>query len=162
MHRTISIGLLFLTLLYVCRADAQSLTPTGKTLTVGTKQAPPFAIKRPDGSWHGISIDLWRDIANDLGLTYELHEFDLQGLLSGVQDGSLDLAVAALTITAEREKGMDFTHAFYTTGLGIAIARGKKSGGVWLYASVLVMEIFTNHQRPGANSIACRRAHVAQ
>ncbi len=137
MHRTISVALLFLSLLYGCRADAQSLTPTGKTLTVGTKQAPPFAIKRANGSWYGISIDLWRAIANDLGMTYELHEYDLQGLLSGVQDGSLDLAVAALTITAEREKRMDFTHAFYTTGLGIAIPRGQKNGGLGFIRSFL-------------------------
>ncbi len=137
MRRTISVVLLFLSLLYVCRAVAQSLTPTGKTLTVGTKQAPPFAIKRPDGSWHGISIDLWHAIANDLGLTYELHEFDLQGLLSGVQDVSLDLAVAALTITAEREKRMDFSHAFYSTGFGIAIARGPKRGGFGTIRSFL-------------------------
>ena len=35
---------------------------------------------------------------------------------------SLDAAVAALTITPEREKSFDFTHAFYTTGLGIAVS----------------------------------------
>jgi ABC-type amino acid transport substrate-binding protein len=92
-------------------------------LVVGTKQAPPFAIKHPDDTWRGISIELWRSIATELGLTYELREFDLQGLLDGVKTGSLDLAVAALTITAEREKVMDFTHPFYTTGLSIAVAR---------------------------------------
>ena len=35
---------------------------------------------------------------------------------------SLDAAVAALTITPEREKSFDFTHAFYTTCLGIAVS----------------------------------------
>ena len=30
--------------------------------------------------------------------------------------------MAAFTITPEREKNLDFTHAFYTTGLGIAVA----------------------------------------
>jgi ABC-type amino acid transport substrate-binding protein len=36
-------------------------------------------------------------------------------------------AVAALTITAEREKHFDFSHPFHTRGLGIAVLQIKKS-----------------------------------
>ena len=107
--------------------EAQSTA--AKPLIVGTKQAPPFAIKNADGTWSGISIDLWRTIANELQLKYELHEFDLDELLEGVEKGSVDAAVAALTVTGEREKVMDFTHPFYSSGLGIAVARNK--GGNW-------------------------------
>jgi len=97
-------------------------TPPGRTLVVGTKEAPPFSMKTEDGAWTGISIDLWREIAAELDLPFEFRETDLQGLLDGVTDGSLDMAVAALTITSEREKTMDFTHPFLHTGLGIAVA----------------------------------------
>lgn len=107
--------------------EAQSTA--AKPLIVGTKQAPPFAIKNADGTWSGISIDLWRAIANELQLKYELHEFDLDELLESVEKGSVDAAVAALTVTGEREKVMDFTHPFYSSGLGIAVARNK--GGNW-------------------------------
>jgi ABC-type amino acid transport substrate-binding protein len=101
---------------------------TKRHLIVGTKQAPPFAIKNADGTWQGISINLWRTLATALGVTYELREFDLEGLLQGVAEGTLDVGVAALTITAEREKRMDFTHAFHTTGLGMAVqAHGKRT-----------------------------------
>lgn len=99
---------------------------TDRPLLVGTKSSPPFAIKNADGTWSGISIDLWRSIATELGVAYELREFDLQGLLDGVEQKTLDLAVAALSITATRENRMDFTHPFYITGFGIAVARGKK------------------------------------
>ena len=78
-------------------------------------------MKTEDGAWTGISIDLWREIAAELDLPFEFRETDLQGLLDGVTDGSLDMAVAALTITSEREKTMDFTHPFLHTGLGIAV-----------------------------------------
>lgn len=121
---------LLVALFYVEWGIAQPLPSSGKTLIVGTKQAPPFAMKRPDGTWYGISIDLWHSIATELRLAYELREFDLQGLLDGVQNRTLDLAVAALTITSEREKVMDFTHAFYTTGFGIAVPRSQAAG--WL------------------------------
>ena len=39
-----------------------------QTLIVGTRHAPPFAILHGDGSWSGISIDLWRILASDLEL----------------------------------------------------------------------------------------------
>jgi ABC-type amino acid transport substrate-binding protein len=91
-------------------------------LIVGTKEAPPFSMKTADGQWTGLSIDLWRQIAADLNFRFEFRELTLKQLLDGVADGSLDAAVAAFTITPEREKNVDFTHAFYTTGLGIAVA----------------------------------------
>ena len=99
---------------------------TGQTterqpLIVGTKETPPFAIKR-DGEWRGISIDLWRALMGSLGWSYEFRELELAELLEGVEKGSLDAAVGALTITASREGVMDFTHPYYSTGLSIAVA----------------------------------------
>lgn len=96
-------------------------------LTVGTKDAPPFAMKRADGEWEGISIDLWRELARKTGVRYEWRETDLEGLLRGVEQDSLDLAIAALTITASRESQADFSHPYFQTGLGIAVKVG--SGG---------------------------------
>ncbi len=98
-----------------------------KELIIGTKEAPPFAMKTPDGDWEGISIDLWRRIADQLGLQYRFQEKTLQDLLSGTRDGSLDAAVGALTITAEREKALDFSQPFYETGLSIAVPKGHST-----------------------------------
>lgn len=101
-------------------------------LVVGTKQAPPFAMREGTGEWTGISIELWRDVAAELGLDYELREVELQGLIDGLLDGSLDVSVAALTVTAEREERIDFSHPFYTSGLGIAVAARQRSA--WMTA----------------------------
>src|SRR5271170_1767416 len=89
-------------------------------LVIGTKEAPPFAMKGEDGSWTGISIDLWRKIAADLNLNYRFQEASLDELIDGTAAGSLDAAIGAITITAERDKVVDFTHAYYQSGLGIA------------------------------------------
>jgi polar amino acid transport system substrate-binding protein len=94
---------------------------TSRELVVGTKVAPPFAMKAEDGSWHGISIDLWRRIAHQTNLHYRFQETTLEGLTDGVADGSLDAAVAALTVTLPRLRLVDFTLPFYSTGLGIAV-----------------------------------------
>ena len=97
-------------------------------LVVGTRHVPPFAIKGPSGKWSGISVDLWRDIAMDLKLEFVFEEASLQELLDGLQDGKFDAAVAALTVTASREKAVDFTHTFYHSGLGIAVPAKHESG----------------------------------
>ncbi len=96
-------------------------------LRVGIKPAPPFAIKGESG-WSGLAVELWEGAADQLGLEYRFFERDLEGLLAGVASGDLDLAVGALTITAERERLFDFTNPFFATGLGIAVP--DKQGGL--------------------------------
>ncbi len=73
------------------------------------KVAPPFAMKAEDGTWRGISIDLWRRIADQMHLRYRFQETTLKGLTDGVAEGSLDAAVAALTVTSPRQRIVDFT-----------------------------------------------------
>ena len=53
-------------LLFVCFYN--SAYAQQKELLVATKEAPPFSMKSDDGSWSGISITLWRDIAGELDL----------------------------------------------------------------------------------------------
>ena len=35
-------------------------------LIVGTKESPPFSMKRSDGTWEGLSIELWEEVAEDI------------------------------------------------------------------------------------------------
>lgn len=95
---------------------------------VGIKEAPPFSFKDSNGKWLGISVRLWETVAQDIGLTFEYEEHDLQGLINGVSRGDLDVAVGALTITAEREKLFDFSHSFFNTGLGVAVKKKSNTG----------------------------------
>lgn len=92
--------------------------------------APPFVVKNEDGSYGGISIDLWREIASRLGIKYKLVPRDLHDLIQGVHNGSLDMSIGALTVTAQREDLVDFSYPFYTTGLAIAVAH--HAGSPWL------------------------------
>jgi polar amino acid transport system substrate-binding protein len=109
-------------------ADAAAAAMSQRELVIGTKEAAPFAMKSADGSWSGISIDLWRRIADELHLHYRFaEEADVQALIDGVAAGRFDMAVAALTVTAEREQVLDFTQPFYVTGLGIAVPAGGEA-----------------------------------
>ncbi|KAA6186658.1 transporter substrate-binding domain-containing protein [Thiohalocapsa marina] len=93
------------------------------TWLVATRHAPPFAIVDGHGNWSGISIDLWREIAEQLGLDYRFVDMGLTQMLDAIAEDQADVAAAALTITSEREQRVDFTHPFHTSGLGIAVHR---------------------------------------
>ena len=57
-------------------ASAQTPVETllQRELVVGTKEAAPFAMKNADGIWTGISIDLWRRIAEEKRIRYRFVE----------------------------------------------------------------------------------------
>jgi polar amino acid transport system substrate-binding protein len=118
-------------------AQAQAPNPPGAAsapqaeLVIGTKEAPPFSMKAADGTWIGISIDLWRHVADSLNLRYRfVEEPSVQELIDGVAGRKYDVAVAAVTVTASRARDVDFTQPFYITGLGIAVPAG--AGASWL------------------------------
>jgi polar amino acid transport system substrate-binding protein len=104
---------------------------SARELVVGTKEAAPFSMKAADGTWQGISIDLWRRMADENHIGYRfVEEENVQDLLDGVAAKKFDIAVAALTPTAARERTVDFTQPFYASGLGIAVPVAGLAG--WL------------------------------
>jgi ABC-type amino acid transport substrate-binding protein len=111
----------------VAAADAPAPSPAPHKLIVATHEAPPFIIKNADGSFSGISIDLWRHVADTLRLDYEIRDMAVPDMLAGAKSGAVDVVVS-LNISAQREKEMDLTHAFFSTGLGIAVKPGDDGG----------------------------------
>jgi polar amino acid transport system substrate-binding protein len=96
-----------------------------KKYIVGVAPGPPFNIQDSDGTWTGISVELWREIANDLGIDFEFHETNLIGNFTGLAQGWLDVAIGPLTITERREDVCDFTHSYFTSGLAAAVAGNR-------------------------------------
>jgi polar amino acid transport system substrate-binding protein len=88
---------------------------------VGVAPGPPFNIHDRDGTWSGISVELWREIADDLKIDFEFRETDLIGNFDGLAQGWLDVAVGPLTITERREEICDFTHAYFASSMAVAV-----------------------------------------
>jgi ABC-type amino acid transport substrate-binding protein len=97
--------------------------PPPRSLIAGVFEAPPFSMKDPAGAWEGISVDLWKAVARDLGLFFELREVQPEAALTSVAGGALDVLVTPVAVNPDREQLIDFTHIFYTTGLAIAVPR---------------------------------------
>ena len=104
------------------------LMTDGRPLRVGLVIAPPFLDRNGDGQYEGVAFDLWTDVARDLGVSWKAEEYDLESLLAAVREGTVDVAVSALSITPDREAVMDFSQPFFYTGLGIAVSARSGDG----------------------------------
>ncbi|GAB2731540.1 MULTISPECIES: transporter substrate-binding domain-containing protein [Halomonas] len=106
--------------MFCTSAGAQTLAPE-KTLTVGVATVPPFVMEAAEGELEGISVDLWQNIAERRGWDFVWQPLPFSDLLDAVEAGDVDVAVGALTMTADREELFDFSHPFYQTGLSIGV-----------------------------------------
>lgn len=108
-----------------------------ETLRVATKPFVPFAMEK-EGRWEGFSIDLWNAIALELGLATEwVPTATVADLLATLTDGRAEAAMAGITITSEREKTIDFSHAFYESGLQVLVATDGQSSGLAVFKGLL-------------------------
>ena len=109
-----------------CTQQQSAEPPPEKELVVAVKEAPPFVMKRDDGSYHGIGIDLWRRVADRLQIRFGfLEQPDAAALIKGIAEGTYDASFGALSVTSDRAKLVDFTQPFFATGLGIAVSSGE-------------------------------------
>jgi len=104
----------------------------GQTLRVATRVLPPF-VTQESGEWRGFSIDLWRSMAAELGVKTEfVQEPTVKELLASVTNGKADVAIAAISITSEREKALDFSQPMLDGGLQILVpAATGSSATLW-------------------------------
>ena len=106
---------------------AQQAEAPKRKVVVGTRNLPPFAIKTDEDTWNGVSIALWRAIAEDLNYETEFRQYpDVTSLLAAVEKSEVDVGVAAITVTADREKHVDFSMPYYTSGIGVAVRKADK------------------------------------
>jgi len=93
-------------------------------LNFATVERPPFATQM-DGTPSGFSLELMRMIGAKLDreVTFQFYD-SFADMLSAVQDGQHDGAVANISITAERERMFDFTQPIFESGIGVLLAEG--------------------------------------
>jgi polar amino acid transport system substrate-binding protein len=92
-----------------------------KTLRVAVKPIAPFVYAESLAP-RGFSIDLWHEIARILHVDTEfVMNGTVQDLLAMAEQHRVDVAIAAVTINADRESRVDFSHPYYRSGLRIAV-----------------------------------------
>ncbi len=90
-------------------------------LKVAVMDGPPWCMKDEDGHWTGMTIDLLRELAEELHYDYQFTESNLAGVQDLVQKKEVDLSAAGLAITAEREARFDFSDPYCVFDQAVAV-----------------------------------------
>jgi polar amino acid transport system substrate-binding protein len=100
--------------------------PQAAPLRIAVYDVPPYGYANPDGSISGISVDLWRRVAERLERQFKLIPVsEMESVLSGLEQGQYDAAIGAITITPEREKRVDFSYPAHRSGVAVALRKDK-------------------------------------
>ncbi|WP_250530143.1 transporter substrate-binding domain-containing protein [Caballeronia sp. ATUFL_F1_KS4A] len=111
--------------------DAVAENPHGP-LRVAISSVAPFVMPQTAAP-EGFSIDLWNELARRMHVDFTWIRIPTQaGLLPAVQHGDADVAIAAITMTAERERVVDFSLSYFDSGLQIIVRAQNES--TWMDA----------------------------
>ncbi len=93
--------------------DWQRIKAAGKIVVGTSADYPPFEYYTPDFKMDGFDIALMREIGKQLGVTVQFRDMAFDGLLDALQLGQVDMAMAAISTTPERDAVVDFTNVYY-------------------------------------------------
>lgn len=104
----------------------------GVKLMVGTSGLfGPFTYYDKDGkTLIGYDIDLIKELQKILGFEIDgsIQAMSYSALTASVGQGKLDMAAAALCVTDERKKTMDFSNTYCDSGQKVMVNKDKNSG----------------------------------
>ena len=100
----------------------------GDTLQIGIHEYPPFVIRDLDGSYRGLSVDLWNGINKELNRPYRFVEFsDEIGIIRALDYNDIDFSINPLINTPQRMEKFEVTQPFYISNIGVAITSSSQS-----------------------------------
>ena len=108
-------------------SDAQDSTTStsadGGTLRMGTNATfPPYEFVGDDGNVQGIDADIAAAIADKLGMKLEITDMEFDSLIPALQSDTIDVALAGMTVTPDRQENVDFSD-FYAKGVQVIIVK---------------------------------------
>ena len=108
-------------------------------LKVAVYDVPPYGHVEPNGSVDGVSVDLWRRVAESLGREYRLVPVtQMEDILQGLERKNYDAAIGAITITPARLARVDFSYPTHRSGAAVAVRQDTgPMAALTSYGSVL-------------------------
>ena len=108
------------------------------TLRIVTGRIAPFVL--PEGPLAGFSVDLWTVLAQRLAVEVAVTDLGRgsdEAQLRAVLDGAADMAISAIAMTPEREQVVDFSMAYFDSGLQIMVR--PKADSAWRATAAAVL-----------------------
>lgn len=82
----------------------------------------PFEYVDDSGQITGVSADIGRAIARELGREAEFRNIAFDGLIVALKTGAIDLIISSMTANEERRRSIAFSDPYVKTGLAVLVA----------------------------------------
>lgn len=102
----------------------------GKIVVGTSADYPPYEFhKQVNGkdTIVGFDIDIANEIAKDLGVKLEIKDMKFDGLLPALDTDNVDMVIAGMTPTPERQKNVDFSKIYYTAFQTVVVRTNDKA-----------------------------------
>ena len=106
-----------------CGAKGKTLAQVkeaGELVVATSPDFPPFESLEGD-EVVGIEVEILKLICKELGVELKIEQMDFDSVLIGVQAAKYDCGMSGITVTAERQKNMLFTDAYYVAAQVIVV-----------------------------------------
>lgn len=114
-------------LLGTVSVTAKTPTIEDKVLRAGTDSSfAPFEFMG-EKEFEGFDIDLIKAIGKELGYNVIVQNMGFDATIPALQSRNIDVIIAAMTITPERKKVVQFSDPYYTSGLIILVPENNTS-----------------------------------
>ena len=125
------IGAMALFATHTARADELQDIKSSGVLVVGVKaDYPPFGYLSPKGANIGIEPDLARNLAQRLGVKVQFVSVVAANRIEFLQQGKINVLIATMSDTPEREKIVDIIHPnYYASGYNVMVPKTVKLTG---------------------------------
>ena len=123
---SLAIGSTLLGLSALASARTLDEIVASKKLIVGVNPTlPPLGIFNDKNEIDGFDVDVARKLGELLGVKTEIVQVGSPDRIPFVSSGKIDAVLGAMTITAERQKVIDFTVPLHTEVLGVLTTKSK-------------------------------------
>jgi len=123
---SLAIGSALLSLSVSASARTLDEIVASKKLVVGVNPTlPPLGIFNDKNEIDGFDVDVARKLGELLGVKTEIVQVGSPDRIPFVSSGKIDAVLGAMTITAERQKVIDFTVPLHTEVLGVLTTKSK-------------------------------------
>ncbi len=85
---------------------------------------PPFEYAQ-NGKIVGFDIDMIKEIGKAEHLNVQIKSVSFDGIIPALQAGSVDAAVAGMTIKKDRMQNVNFSNAYYRSGVSVLTKKGS-------------------------------------
>jgi len=118
LFKALLIASLLMLLIAACGPKAgevrlDAVKKAGKIVVGTSADYEPWEYKDENDEFVGADMEIMREVARRMGVEVEFQDLGFDALVTAVQEGKVDAAIAAMAATDERRASVDFSMVYY-------------------------------------------------